>query len=103
MLFVKNWILGHSLGEWAVDHLTLAHTGLENVIGNLVGTFFNADTAAGAVSFVHTARFLAQGHGEVTQVTIYRFDLAPGEEGNIGMLAYLHHFRGQDAGGAVQG
>ncbi len=52
--------------------------------------------------FVDIARFLAHGHREVAQIAIHLLHLAVGEQGDVGVLADIHHLGRQNTGRAVQ-
>ena len=88
----------HGLGEGRVNRLAKAHAGLEVVIDHLARAFFGADAAAGAGDVVDVAGLLADLHLEIAHRAGHFFQFGVGQELDLGVLAGLGHFRGQDAG-----
>ena len=103
VLGVDDRIFGHGLGEGAVDDLAIAHARLEFGVDDLARAFFDADAAAGAQVLVHVAGLLAHGDGEIADVTLHALHLAVCQQGDVLVLAHIHHLGREDAGGAVQG
>ena len=88
--------------EGRVDSLAVAEPGLELVIDDFLRAFFPADAAAGTILGLDVAGAFLDGDGEVPNKTVHFLHLGIGQQGDIGVVARQHHFRGQDAGRTVQ-
>ncbi len=71
--------------------------------GNGDRTFVFTLAAAGAFALIHIARLLQYGNIEACAVFIHRLHFAVGEKLDIGMMRHSRHFRGGDAGTAIEG
>ena len=54
-------------------------------------------------SFRHGTGLFSNGDDEITDIAIHFLNLGVGQQGDIGMIANLHHFWCEDAGRAIQG
>ena len=99
---VNDWVFGNSLWERTIDHFAFAQAGLEHVVDDFKGAFLDTNTTASACLLVYVTCLFAHCYSKVAQVAGNIFNLTPGKQGDVGVLAHFHHLRGQNAGRAVQ-
>ena len=95
--------VGNGLGKGGVDGAAGIQPSVEFIQRLLGGAFFLTHAAAGALVHVHVTRLLADVHRKAAHKAGYPLHLAVGVQGDILVGGGVHHFWGQNTGGAVQG
>ena len=102
MIRVDRCNLRHCLGERNVNGAAVIHTEVKLVGDFLLRTFFCAKPAACAYILFNVTRAALNGNLKITHKAAYLGYLGIGENANFIVLRHVHHFRGQNTGGAVE-
>ena len=94
--------LGHRLGKGDVNGPAVVQAQVEGVGYPLLGTFLGTQAAAGALGGVYIPGLVPDGDGEVAHEALHLLHLGIGQNVDVFILGRIHHFRGENTGGAVQ-
>jgi hypothetical protein len=92
----------NALGEILIDGLALSQPHIE-IILDRGWTLFHAGPTAGTEILIHIAGLFAHLHIKGTNLALYLFHLAVGEEIDIGMPTGIQQLRRENSDGAVVG